>query len=339
MKRYIVKTFDNKDNIATWNEIDNLKQARLNYKEAKENTNARKVELVSIKNGEEKIVYSKVLKTIVEKNNNNKEYSIKMLFRNNVFYYIKRKIDWSSKDEVLKVWDNTINNVDKQNTVLREVQLICKNNDETIEVIKRKSFSKFDEFKSKINTVKEEVTVEENDSAIDNEVYRLCKTILSNFHELDKLEKKHTTIASALTKKQDLILHNIENMKEEDLNIDILKKIKQIRYLRRVSKNNAENIQKVKNRINDKTLVNIKDALSSVKKSEIKHFNIETEEDWRRNKRYEEIAVTEGDNIQEVARELTKKYRKIVYDNNSKKIYAYNNVKQYQNQKKEKVVL
>lgn len=323
MKEYLVRTYTKDDKIEDTEITNNYANARNVYKEAKENKEAVKVELIKIVEDVEKVVYSKTLQNIfnepVQANIvEPKEiitYNVKLAWKNNAWINLKRNIDYSNFEEVKELYNTTIEDINaKKDTKVRDIVLENSKN----EILDKVEFNfKADELEPKTEEIQDELA---------NETYKLCKKIANEIEELQKIKSKCSQVVAALDKKEDLILHNIENANDDDLSIDMLKEIKRVRKERRISKENIKNVDRVNSRVGN--VNKIQEAFDSVKMNVMKDFKgiIENENDWDEHKKYLEINVTENMNVDTLIDELKQKYRRIVYDKGLKKIYAYNSI-------------
>lgn len=326
MKEYLIRTYTKDDKREDTEKINNYASARNVYKEAKENKEAIKVELITIEADIEKVVYSKTLqKIVIEDNKTTKDdaivekeittYNVKLTWKNNAYINLKRNIDYSSFEEVSNLYNTTIKDINaKKDTKVRDIVLENSKN----EILDKVEFNfELDKVEPKTEEIQDELA---------NETYKLCKKIASEIEELQKIKSRCSQVVSALDKKEDLILHNIENANDDDLNIEMLKEIKRVRKERRISKENIKNVDRVNSRVGN--VDKIQAAFNSVKMNVMKEFKgiIENEKDWNEHKKYLEIDVDENMNVDTLIDDLRQKYRRIVYDKGLNKIYAYNSI-------------
>lgn len=152
----------------------------------------------------------------------------------------------------------------------------------------------------------------------------LVDNIKNSIETLMRKREYHTDLVCALNKKQDVILHNIENISqfEDDRKLEIIKELEEVRKYRRFHKTEQKKLQ-----ILD-VLINLSDINDLFNKVEIpidtedyKYLNKSELDDMRIMK--EVVYLNEKDRIHKME-QLRKKYDKIVVDAGKNIIICYN---------------
>lgn len=164
-------------------------------------------------------------------------------------------------------------------------------------------------------------------SNMDKELLLETDDIMDNIkHSLKLLTRKreyHSEMVCALNKKQDVILHNIENIGDMDDSIKLktIKELEEVRKYRRFNKTEEKKLQTVDLVDLEKVVELFKQARLKVYPEDFKYLN-EKELDDR--KIIKEIKYnSDKDKIHKIE-QFCKKYDKIVVDNAKNMIICYN---------------